>query len=101
MTEAAINALMFPTYVGMNRIINSLRSYSDNVPHIRGDEPHTEIYLERLEKCSPHTWRLIGGDVSDCMATVMFDCWRKESTKTRIETKGRENQKTRRQEDHS
>jgi len=30
---------MFPTCVGMNRILRILWSQNDNVPHVCGDEP--------------------------------------------------------------
>ncbi len=47
---------MFPTPVGMNRIIlDELESQFD-VPHTRGDEPTWCVLRFAGLECSPHPW---------------------------------------------
>ena len=47
---------VFPTPVGMNRIIGFVLVSFSGVPHTRGDEPliHTKSLIKVT--CSPHPW---------------------------------------------
>ena len=47
---------MFPTCVGMNRLIVIDGDQSMNVPHMRGDEPAVGVDMGNIIACSPHAW---------------------------------------------
>ena len=47
---------MFPTCVGMNRVIHILDVGSLSVPHVRGDEPTLDKVKHLTETCSPRAW---------------------------------------------
>jgi len=50
------SAKVFPTPVGMNRIIPQHWGVGYGVPHTRGDEPSSEISSTIASPCSPHPW---------------------------------------------
>jgi len=39
---------MFPTHVGMNRVIRLIARFHSYVPHTRGDEPHDILVKAHL-----------------------------------------------------
>ncbi len=47
---------VFPTPVGMNRMINNRKMRYRSVPHTRGDEPRRGMSLRAMLLCSPHPW---------------------------------------------
>ena len=47
---------VFPTHVGMNRVIIIIQSMKKSVPHTRGDEPFSLLPPMKIILCSPHTW---------------------------------------------
>jgi len=47
---------MFPTHVGMNRLIYTEGGLGNHVPHTRGDEPFIVPPVSFCSLCSPHTW---------------------------------------------
>jgi len=48
--------MVFPTCVGMNRLLLFRYPGGRRVPHMRGDEPKEGKLLPAWEKCSPHAW---------------------------------------------
>ena len=49
----AVQAIVCPTYVGMNRSIKFLDTAYDCMPHVCGDEPKEEQRLTRNAKVCP------------------------------------------------
>ncbi len=47
---------MFPTSVGMNRLMKTALIVVADVPHIRGDEPPDRRITKNAFQCSPHPW---------------------------------------------
>ncbi len=47
---------VFPTPVGMNRVILAARRMGRSVPHARGDEPRIESISYIVSACSPRPW---------------------------------------------
>jgi len=47
---------MFPTHVGMNRILPLALAAELHVPHTHGDEPYSPAGVGGGVTCSPHTW---------------------------------------------
>ena len=47
---------MFPTPVGMNRILNVTAPMTMDVPHACGDEPVDDIFTRSGYECSPRLW---------------------------------------------
>ncbi len=47
---------VFPTPVGMNRLVTFLSVLNISVPHTRGDEPLRSIISGSNALCSPHPW---------------------------------------------
>jgi len=47
---------VFPTTVGMNRILRTGLRGCMCVPHDRGDEPNCTCRPSRLNRCSPRPW---------------------------------------------
>jgi len=56
MAEMIIGLNVFPTCVGMNRIMFKIEIETGSVPHMRGDEPPYSPMEGSLAKCSPHAW---------------------------------------------
>ncbi len=48
--------LVFPTCVGMNRMLAELNKGLQRVPHVRGDEPVEGELICEMFKCSPRAW---------------------------------------------
>ena len=48
--------VMFPTCVGMNRLLMAYLSVHNHVPHMRGDEPYQQLIKSLIIRCSPHAW---------------------------------------------
>ena len=48
--------LVFPTSVGMNRVIYAHHAGKMGVPHERGDEPATQSNIVSALVCSPRAW---------------------------------------------
>ena len=55
-TDLNENGFVFPTHVGMNRVILDAQRGMKGVPHTRGDEPSLAVPEEWEGSCSPHTW---------------------------------------------
>ncbi len=55
MTSAEF-AEVFPTCVGMNRVMRLLNVPTASVPHMRGDEPRLLTLGIEMNRCSPHAW---------------------------------------------
>jgi len=49
-------AYVFPTRVGMNRVVLSMRLRSCSIPHTRGDEPPCGLAGQGVQPYSPHAW---------------------------------------------
>ena len=47
---------VFPTCVGMNRLITLEKQHYSRVPHMRGDEPLVGSVSASAVLCSPHAW---------------------------------------------
>jgi len=47
---------VFPTHVGMNRMIDTIAFEVPSVPHARGDEPNRTRLADEAWECSPRTW---------------------------------------------
>ena len=47
---------VFPTCVGMNRLLKRPIVSPRSFPHMRGDEPMSEAEKESLREFPPHAW---------------------------------------------
>ena len=47
---------VFPTPVGMNRVLDHQLKNRIGVPHTRGDEPNHWLCIGFIFRCSPHPW---------------------------------------------
>ena len=48
--------LVFPTSVGMNRVVDDTMPIQAGVPHERGDEPFLVETAGIITSCSPRAW---------------------------------------------
>ena len=54
--RAVADCDLFPTCVGMNRIMSVYKAINAAVPHVRGDEPTETIHISNVKHCSPRAW---------------------------------------------
>ena len=63
---------VFPTHVGMDRLIGILAQISRCVPHARGDGPRGRPMDSDQRGCSPRTWGWTAGEAAAIMASPVF-----------------------------
>lgn len=52
----AVQAIVCPTYVGMNRKLSGKRDFRLGMPHVCGDEPRTYNKRARGNLYAPRMW---------------------------------------------
>ena len=55
-----IDQEVFPTHVGMDRLLDVWPESEEGIPHARGDGPRIEELEEEVKRYSPRTWGWTG-----------------------------------------